>query len=482
MKSDIDDLLKTSIELSEKEEIELAKTFKDAHFILQKKSARFPMLASSLLSNIQAVYDRQSGSISMAMKSLENTTSHYRKHNQKTGRHITTHCTDMSNKEKEVMRAKHKVKLQKSLDAAIAIKDKLIEMPSDFESENRKNDLSNIFKEWELTPRVREQHFLNIRMLTSSYRKLTMKCARLIKEETSIRYKNAPIDFFIENKLMGMTSKNKQKILSLLSNEIAELERLSGCSVSNCIKDAMYLLETEKEMLSARNKLTITCKKQINYAVDCHARDMSLNDSDKADLIQNMFEVVLSKAIYHFDGQCKLATYIQSYLKQAKSEFGMARRIIKPSPALYKRSTLYHRVKIELENRGEGFTMNDLVNLVNERDPNARATVQKAKDIFESQVVDIDNENKSFSEDSLILVNDAFEQADSEKMERAIFETLQAEYSREMVNLFMSKFGLLSTRQMKYRELQLLTGLPKDLIRRKIAEMQDHIKEKLEIV
>ena len=225
-----------------------------------------------------------------------------------------------------------------------------------------------------------------------------------------------------------------------------------------------------------------------------YARKIGLTDNEKDDIMQDMIEMVISQALYHFDGRFKLKTYLNRYFDQCKTINRKKREMLPLRSKVTKHARLYYEAKRELEADGSYVTTQKIADYVNSKSSKAHATCETVHELFNLGTVSLDaalNDDDSDSNMQKFLTNgsnisemspyspmyDIEEHTIYTKLEKNIYDYIATNYSIEYANLYTMRHGLLDNSIHTYEQLVETTGYSKDILRRRFVDISENLKK-----
>jgi hypothetical protein len=484
------DLILQSVqELTAEEERIEARKLGDAYFITQKIAGRLPALVKKIHKAILENHDENKGSLTVAIKNQNNSLREIKTIIGSGGRHATSNIIGISPTEALKINQSLKLKLKANFSQTGDLLKKISEQHG---NTDLLEQLSQNVQEWELTPKIRGLFFNEIRKITAAFKKLDLRGKSLIKQKSRLRYESVVIDLVSKNQLPGLDKNEALTILNDLASEIEVLEVLCGTSISIVLEDVKQLTIFDKKLIESQNKLVMSCQKYINYIVNSYARKNGLSDPERDDIMQDMVEIVISQALYHFDGRFKLSTYISRYFEQCKSVHIKKREILPLRTKISKNARVYYEAKKILEQHGEYFTSQQIADTVNILSPKAKATCQTVDEFFGLRTLSLDcsfdNEDGSTSdfvsnEDNITETStysplfDIVEYVSDNQLEIKIFKFIAKKFSHEFATFYVMRNGLLSNQRATFEQLATTTGYSKDVLRRSFKEISDSLQK-----
>lgn len=486
-------LLKSVIELTAEEEKKEAESLGNAYFFAQKIAGKFPALVNKIYNAILENHDDKKGSLTIAIKNQNNSLREIKCMSGTRGRHATSNITNISKVDAIKINQKLKTELKSNFKKTGQLLDEISHQKDNIELLNK---LSLDVQQWELTPKIRGLFFIEIRKITKAFKNLNIRGQRLIKEKCRLRYESVVIDLVSKGQLPGLDKKLSQRILEELSGEIIVLESLCGTNISLVLDDIKQLTIFDKKLIDSQNKLVMSCQKYISYIVNTYARKNALSDSERDDIMQDMTEMVISQALYHFDGSFKLSTYINRYFDQCKSLHLKKREILPLRAKVTKHARLYYEAKKTLENEGSYVTSQQIADYVNNVSQKAKATCETVDELFGLCTLSIDTSFTSDHDNDAGVHNfltnddnvtesstysplfDIFEHISHSEFERKIYDYITVNFSKEYATLYVLRHGLLSNQPSTYEQLVESTGYSKDVLRRRFAEIAEALQKR----
>lgn len=482
---------KSTFELTAEEEKQEAFALGDAYFITQKISGKFPTLVSIIHEAIVESHDSKKGSLTVAIKNQNNSLREVKNITGNRGRHATSNIINISKVDAFRINSKLKNELKDNFSRTGDLLNQISEDGDD--TDELIFQLSEEVKKWELTPKIRGLLFIEIRKITSVFRSLDMRGKRLIRSKSRLRYESVVIDLIRKNQLPGLDKKHAATILGELAREINELENLCGRNISLVIDDISQLATFDKKLISAQNKLVLSSQKYINYIVNTHARKNGLSDSERDDILQDMVELVISQALYHFDGSFKLSTYISRYFDQCKYIHNKKREIIPLRAKITKHARLYYESKRKLEQDGGYVTSQQIADEINKKNAKAKATCESVDELFGLSTLSLDT---SFANDEdgtiheFVTNENNISQATTHsplyniegsvshnQLEKKIYQFITDSFSLEYAKLYAMRYGFFSNQQATFERLVIVTGYSKDILRRRFIEISEVLQK-----
>tara|TARA_B110000211_G_scaffold28542_1_gene28926 strand:- start:10053 stop:11609 length:1557 start_codon:yes stop_codon:yes gene_type:complete len=483
-------ILKSALELTAEEERIEAEKLGDAYFITQKIAGKFPALVSKIHSAILANHDDKNGSLTVAIKNQNNSLREIKSISGTSGRHATSNIINISQFDAQKINQTLKRELKENFSQT---GDLLNRIHLERDNLDLLEQLSQDVQQWELTPKIRGLFFIEIRKITAAFKTLNLRGKSLIKEKSRLRYESVVIDLICKNQLPGLDKKQAKLIIDDLAKEILALEILCGTSISIVLEDIKQLTIFDRKLIESQNKLVMSCQKYINYIVNTFARKNGLSDTERDDIMQDMIEMVISQALYHFDGSFKLSTYINRYFDQCKSIHLKKREILPLRAKVTKHARLYYEAKKALEQNGAYITSQQIADAVNRASTKAKATCETVDELFGLCTLSLDTSFESGDEggvNSFITNEDNISESSTysplfnivehvshNQFEQKIYDFICDKFSQEFATFYIMRNGLFSNHQKTYEQLVQTTGYSKDVLRRRFAEISESLKK-----